>query len=80
MFKQCVVCLCTFSEEQFSELKPYGCIPDFFRGSILEVRTCLCGVTIGIEHDRNPVKPRLLQAMTASDRITVQSNKGGRRR
>lgn len=80
MFKQCVRCLRKFSGERFSELEPYGLVRNFFRGSILEVRTCTCGVTIGIEHAPNLVKPRLLQEAVAPDRIAVQSNKGGRRR
>jgi|CXWL01.1.fsa_nt_gi hypothetical protein len=80
MFKQCVVCLRKFSEERFSELEPYGLVRNFFQGSILEVRTCPCGVTIGIEHDQSPVRSRLLQTAAESDKIAIQSNKGGRRR
>ena len=79
MFKQCVVCTRTFSEERFSELKPYKLFRNFFQGSSLDVRICTCGINISVERDPLPMEPLLLETSFIPDRIAVQSNKGGRR-
>ena len=78
MFKQCVVCNKKFSEENFSGLKPFGSLVDFFRGSTLDVKWCRCGKTISIERDPD-IEEALPRRVLIPSQFAGRGNKGSGR-
>lgn len=74
MYKQCIACGRKFSKERFYVLEPFG-YRRFWRHFFLELKRCVCGVLISVEHDSKLFDPKWLRMALPPPQIAVREEK-----